>query len=307
MYGGQNGAMAVPLGGAIWTPGPAGQGIAPAAPPPMVVRPQGGGMMPDVDLAVTPTAGSVVPSALPAEAARVQEIRPVDQPRIQEGMPPSGIIPMQPGQAVRVPVAPARPPEVSSPVLNSLPPAAATDTLTRPVPPMAAPPAAMAPAMIAPSAMIAPVTAPPMAAPPVVEAPRRAASSERGTQNTPPRAEAVPPRPREETVDLRQRVMDARDRYDPTAAAPARNFSSGGPVIQFSAAPSEAAAHALWQNLTQKFPAVLGSRERIVVRVERNGAVFWRLRTDGFGSPGEARALCARLKASGQECIVPNS
>lgn len=297
--------MALPPAGTAWTPGPAPQTMAPN-PPPMVVRPQGTGMTQDVEMAVTPTAGSVSAAALSQqpEAVPGQDIRLV--PRSQESTPSSIIIPPGHGQPRQTVLAPARPPEAASPVLN--PPAAPVAA------PMAAPvpleiqtrpmPAALA-LPVAPALAVAPVTVAPVAAPPAAAAPRPAASLER--RSVPPRPEAAPPRPREETLDLRRQVIEARDRYDPTAAALARHVALTGPVVQFSAAPSEAAAHALWQNLTQKFPAVLNGHERIVVRVERNGSVFWRLRTGGFENASEARALCARLRSAGQDCILPAS
>jgi hypothetical protein len=51
----------------------------------------------------------------------------------------------------------------------------------------------------------------------------------------------------------------------------------------------------------------LGQREPAVIRYERAGTVFWRVRTEGFGSLAEAQTLCARVRAAGQPCFVPRA
>jgi hypothetical protein len=108
---------------------------------------------------------------------------------------------------------------------------------------------------------------------------------------------------------VRQRVIDAREHFDPASAAMSHIAHGGAPapIVQFIAAPSEAAANAFWQSLVRRFPDLLSQHEPTVVRAERDGMVFWRVRTDGFGSPAEARALCARVHAAGQDCFVSTS
>jgi Flp pilus assembly protein TadD len=92
------------------------------------------------------------------------------------------------------------------------------------------------------------------------------------------------------------------------AAAPARTAPDGfAPMVQFAAATSEETAHSFWQNLVHKFPDALGQREPTVVRYERGGTVFWRVRTEGFDTVSEAQALCAKMRAGGQNCFVPRS
>jgi hypothetical protein len=81
----------------------------------------------------------------------------------------------------------------------------------------------------------------------------------------------------------------------------------GHPAVQFIAAPSEDAALAFWHALVRRFPDFLGQREPRVIRVELGGKVFWRLRTEGFDSASDALALCARMRAGGQDCFVPRS
>ncbi len=79
------------------------------------------------------------------------------------------------------------------------------------------------------------------------------------------------------------------------------------PTVQFAAATSQEAAHSFWQVLVHRFPDALGQREPVVIRFEKDGAVFWRVRAEGFGSLSEAQTLCARMRAGGQACFVPRS
>ena len=81
----------------------------------------------------------------------------------------------------------------------------------------------------------------------------------------------------------------------------------GSPMVQLAAVTSEEAAHSFWQVLVHRFPDALGQREPVVIRFERGGTVFWRVRTEGFTSASEAQTLCARLHAGGQDCFVPRS
>jgi Flp pilus assembly protein TadD len=85
---------------------------------------------------------------------------------------------------------------------------------------------------------------------------------------------------------------------------PAKN---GTASVQFVATWSADAAHAFWQSLVQRFPADLGQLDPLVIRIERDGEVFWRVRAVGFDTVSDAQALCARMQVSGQDCYVPRS
>jgi Flp pilus assembly protein TadD len=78
-------------------------------------------------------------------------------------------------------------------------------------------------------------------------------------------------------------------------------------LVQLVAAPSETAAEGEWRNLVHRFPDLLGHREPIVIRVDLGGRIYWRLRTGGFASTAEARAVCSHLHALRQDCFVPRS
>jgi len=90
-----------------------------------------------------------------------------------------------------------------------------------------------------------------------------------------------------------------------TAETPDRAASDA--VVQFAATASEESARSFWQNLVRRFPDVLGQRSPVVTRYEREGTVFWRVRTDGFDTVSEAQTLCSRMRAGGQDCFVPKS
>jgi hypothetical protein len=100
---------------------------------------------------------------------------------------------------------------------------------------------------------------------------------------------------------------------EPTAPAASRGAAetpdraASEAAVQFAATASEESARSFWQSLVRRFPDVLGRRSPVVIRYERGGTVFWRVRTDGFDTVLEAQTLCARMRAGGQDCFVPRS
>ena len=136
----------------------------------------------------------------------------------------------------------------------------------------------------------------------------------------PPRADddaTTSPRPRQMAVaempEIAARPAAATavaiTRAAPLQAAAPQAVQSGDSGLRFSspAAPSEDAANAFWQSLARRFPEVLGRREPTVIRFEHAGTVFWRVRTEGFGTLAEAQSLCVRMRAEGQACFVSRS
>jgi Flp pilus assembly protein TadD len=187
--------------------------------------------------------------------------------------------------------------------VTAMPAPFATPVVTRPVTPLVAP--AVAP--VAPVAPVTPVT-PAAAHPAPVPAPSpvhtvSATAAESAPAPVPaPQAKAdVAPR-----TTLALATGDAR--HMPAAAAVTATTSTpSGTAVQFTAATSEEAAHALWNTLVKKFPAELGHREAVVIRVEAGKNVFFRLRTVGFDSTADARGLCSHMRAAGQACFVPGA
>lgn len=80
---------------------------------------------------------------------------------------------------------------------------------------------------------------------------------------------------------------------------------AGGPWhVQLASSSSEAAAKAEWQNLSKKYPQILGSRAHTVEAAAVGGRTFYRLRISGLANSAEASELCAKLKAYGVACFV---
>lgn len=91
---------------------------------------------------------------------------------------------------------------------------------------------------------------------------------------------------------------------DPVPTAVSTNVSAGAFLVQLAAAVSESAAHAEWQRLQQHAPDVMTGREPTIIRVERDGHIFWRLRTGGFSDAGQANAFCERVHSAGGACVL---
>ena len=78
----------------------------------------------------------------------------------------------------------------------------------------------------------------------------------------------------------------------------------GAMQVQLAAVPTEAAAKASWQGLQKQMPALLGGRQPVFTKVERDGHIFWRVRTDGFADAAQANAFCQQVKAAGGSCVI---
>jgi Flp pilus assembly protein TadD len=79
---------------------------------------------------------------------------------------------------------------------------------------------------------------------------------------------------------------------------------SGTIQVQLAASDSESAAQAQWTRLQQRLPDAFAERQPAVTRVERDGHVFWRLRTGGFADATQAGAFCSSLHAAGAGCVL---
>jgi Flp pilus assembly protein TadD len=76
------------------------------------------------------------------------------------------------------------------------------------------------------------------------------------------------------------------------------------PVAQLAAVPSEAAAHDEWEQLSKRMPDLLNGRQPLFTRVDRDGQVFWRVRTSGFTDVTEARNFCGLVRSHGGGCVA---
>jgi cell division septation protein DedD len=81
----------------------------------------------------------------------------------------------------------------------------------------------------------------------------------------------------------------------------------GKAAVQLAALQSETAARSEWESLRRRLPDLLGARQPSFPKTERDGRVFWRVRTGGFADMAEARGFCEKLRARGAACTASDS
>ncbi len=86
-------------------------------------------------------------------------------------------------------------------------------------------------------------------------------------------------------------------------AAPAPQEGKGA-LVQLAALSTEAGAKLEWRRLEQRMPQLLSRHRPLVSKLERDGRVYWRLRTGGFEDAAQATAFCERVRAKGGGCSV---
>jgi Flp pilus assembly protein TadD len=87
-------------------------------------------------------------------------------------------------------------------------------------------------------------------------------------------------------------------------ALAARGAPVAGVQVQFAAVGSEAEAQATWHSLQERMPQLLAGRQPMFTRIERDGHVFWRVRTGGFASGSLADGFCQQVRHAGAACAV---
>lgn len=88
----------------------------------------------------------------------------------------------------------------------------------------------------------------------------------------------------------------------PRPTKPAATGSDAGIYVQMASLDSEQAAHSEWQHLLARWPDLFGGLRPAVFEAEVHNRTFWRLRTGGFPSVGDASDFCSRLHAAGADC-----
>ena len=125
--------------------------------------------------------------------------------------------------------------------------------------------------------------------------------------NTPP---AAKPAPQAAAKPAATAHVQSQPQPKPTpapataASEPRAPAASKGLVVQLAALGSEGAAKTEWDNLRKRMPELLNSRQPAYTKTERDGRVFWRVRTAGFSDLNEAKGFCERVRAKGAACTV---
>lgn len=90
----------------------------------------------------------------------------------------------------------------------------------------------------------------------------------------------------------------------PEAALPAPvPAASGGKYkVQLAALQSEAQAQQEWSRLKTHYPTLFADKSPVVEKVQRDNAVFYRLRVSGFASNAETRTFCGAVRERGLAC-----
>lgn len=131
-------------------------------------------------------------------------------------------------------------------------------------------------------------------------APVEESAPQAGTPAAPPVAAVeVPTAPVKAAKPVEEAALAAKP------ATTVRPSSGGAYVVQLFALKDEAAAKASWTLLMKKHGDVLTGHARDIEKADLGAkGVWYRVRAAGFATRAAAIDACAKLKASGQDCMV---
>lgn len=115
-----------------------------------------------------------------------------------------------------------------------------------------------------------------------------------------PETPATVPPPTEPAATASAPAVPAKPAAPTAAPASTQTPLDGAGILQLGAFDSEAVANAAWRTMARRFPDLQGKAHQVTTANVGGGTVY-RLRAQvGDG----ASALCGRLKAAGQNCMV---
>ena len=98
-------------------------------------------------------------------------------------------------------------------------------------------------------------------------------------------------------------VKKAPEKKVVTATQPVAPASSGGKYqVQLAALQSPEQAMKEWTRLQTRYSDLFGSRKPSVEKIQRDNAIFYRLRVTGFASSADTRAFCSAVRERGLAC-----
>lgn len=89
---------------------------------------------------------------------------------------------------------------------------------------------------------------------------------------------------------------------DATPPAASTGGTGGKFRVQLAALQNEAQAQQEWSRLKTRYPTLFADRTPVIEKVQRDNAVFYRLRVGGFASVAETRSFCSAVRERGLGC-----
>jgi hypothetical protein len=145
---------------------------------------------------------------------------------------------------------------------------------------------------------------PPAVAPPAPALPAAAPPAQKVSltpaELAPKAMPAMPLPPKPATAAGKYATAAARTPVPAAGLTPA----VGGAQVQLAALPTEAAALTEWHRLAKRMPDLLSNRRPVVLKTEREGKIFFRLRTGGFADIAQATVFCEHVRSKGGGCAL---
>ncbi|MEX0591702.1 MAG: SPOR domain-containing protein [Xanthobacteraceae bacterium] len=214
-------------------------------------------------------------------------------------VPPTSPAPPAPAPAAPAPTEPRRAPTATVRADGTV-----VSDPARSAPPAPAQRAGTAPAANAPLALSGQSSTPALP-------PARPSSSAAQQQSDNPWASVTnsgqlsAPTPTSQAALTPQSTPGAAPTNPPPIVAVQQPAPAGSYVVQVAAQKSEAEAAATWQQLQQRYAAVLGAQQASIRRVDLGErGVFYRAQVGPFASRSQASEVCQSLKAAGGECVI---